>query len=232
MIFTSLASSSHGNCYVVSDGETTILLECGISFRRIKKELGFDLSAIRGCLVTHEHKDHAKSVLDIIKSGVEVFASVGTAEALDCALITPVEAGVQFRVGSLEIMPFRTWHDAKEPLGFLIYSRRDRERLVFATDTVNLGHTFPGVNLLALEANYDKNILARCDRMPEKVKERITNSHMEIETLCNYVQSLDLSQCRTLYLLHLSNAASNEGDFVNRVRRVVPRHVEVIVCAE
>ena len=232
MTFTSLASSSHGNCYVVSDGETAILLECGISFRRIKKELGFDLSAIRGCLVSHEHKDHAKSVMDIIKSGIEVFASEGTAEALDCALITPVEAGAQFRVGSLEIMPFRTWHDAREPLGFLIYSRRDGERLAFATDTVNLGHTFPGVNLLALEANYDKDILARCDRMPDKVKERVTNSHMEIETLCKYLQSLDLSQCRTLYLLHLSNAASNEGNFANRVRRVVPRHVEVIVCAE
>ena len=232
MTFTSLASSSHGNCYVVNDGETAILLECGISFRRIKKELGFDLSAIRGCLVSHEHKDHAKSVMDIIKSGIEVFASEGTAEALDCALITPVEAGAQFRVGSLEIMPFRTWHDAREPLGFLIYSRRDGERLAFATDTVNLGHTFPGVNLLALEANYDKDILARCDRMPDKVKERVTNSHMEIETLCKYLQSLDLSQCRTLYLLHLSNAASNEGNFANRVRRVVPRHVEVIVCAE
>ena len=55
MTFTSLASSSHGNCYVVNDGETAILLECGISFRRIKKGLGFDLSAIRGCLVSHEH---------------------------------------------------------------------------------------------------------------------------------------------------------------------------------
>lgn len=232
MTFTSLASSSHGNCYVVNDGETAILLECGISFRRIKKGLRFDLSAIRGCLVSHEHKDHAKSVMDMIKSGVEVFTSEGTAEALDCALITPVEAGAQFRVGSLEIMPFRTWHDAKEPLGFLIYSRRDGERLAFATDTVNLGHTFPNVNLLALEANYDKDILARCDRMPDKVKERVTNSHMEIETLCKYLQSLDLSQCRAVYLLHLSNAASNEGNFANRVRRVVPRHVEVIVCAE
>lgn len=69
-------------------------------------------------------------------------------------------------------------------------------------------------------------------RMPDKVKHRVTNSHMEIETLCKYLQSLDLSQCRTLYLLHLSNAASNEGNFANRVRRVVPRHIEVIVCAE
>lgn len=232
MIFTSLASSSHGNCYVVNDGETAILLECGISFRRIKKDIGFDLSAIRGCLVSHEHKDHARSVMDMIKSGVEVFASEETAEALDCALITPVEAGVQFQIGSLEIVPFVTFHDAEGPLGFLIYSRTDGERLVFATDTVNIPYRFPGVNLLAVEANYATEILARCERMPDKVKHRVTNSHMEIETLCKYLQSLDLSQCRTVYLLHLSNAASNEGNFANRVRRVVPRYVEVIVCAE
>ena len=232
MIFTSLASSSKGNCYVVNDGETAILLECGISFRRIKKGLGFDLSAIRACLVSHEHKDHAKSVMDLIKSGVEVFASEGTANALDCELITSVADRTQFRVGSLEIMPFATFHDAAEPLGFLVYSRADGERLVFATDTVNLGYKFPKVNLLALEANYDKDILARCERMPEKVRYRVTNSHMEIETLCQYLRTLDLSSCRTLYLLHLSNAASNEGHFINRVRQVVPRHVEIVICAE
>lgn len=232
MTFTSLASSSHGNCYVVSDGETAILLECGISFRRIKKGLGFDLSAIRACLVSHEHKDHAKSVMDLIQSGVEVFASEGTADALDCGLITTVADRVQFRVDSLEIMPFATFHDAVEPLGFLIYSRADGERLVFATDTVNLGYRFPRANLLALEANYDAAILARCERMPEKVQKRVTNSHMEINTLCQYLRTLDLSACRALYLLHLSNAASNEGHFLSRVRQAVPHHVKVIICAE
>lgn len=232
MTFTSLASSSKGNCYIVRDGETSILLECGISFRRIKKGMGFDLSDIRGCLVSHEHKDHAKSVMDLIKSGVEVFASDGTAGALDCDLITPVEAGEQFRVGSLEIMPFETFHDAAEPLGFLIYSRADGERLAFATDTVNLAYRFPGVNLLALEANYDKDILARCERMPEKVRRRVTNTHMEIGTLCGYLRTLDLSQCREICLLHLSSAASSEGSFLDRVRRAVPEHVRVSACAE
>lgn len=232
MIFTSLASSSHGNCYVVSDGETAILLECGISFRRIKKGLGFDLSAIRACLVSHEHKDHAKSIMDLIKSGVEVFASEGTADALGCDLITTVADRAQFQVGSLEIMPFATFHDASEPLGFLIYSWVDGERLVFATDTVNLGYQFPKANLLALEANYDASILARCERMPAKVRKRVTNSHMEISTLCRYLGTLDLSVCRTLYLLHLSNAASNEGRFISRVRQVVPRHVQIVICKE
>ena len=232
MTFTSLASSSRGNCYVAGDSETAILLECGISFSRIKKSLGFDLSAIRACLVSHEHKDHAKSVKEIIQSGVEVFASEGTTGALGCGLITTVADRVQFRVGSLEIMPFATFHDAAEPLGFLVYSRVDGERLVFATDTVNLGYRFPQVNLLALEANYDASILARCERMPEKVRKRVINSHMEINALCQYLRTLDLSACRTLYLLHLSNAASSEGNFISRVRQEVPRHVRVIACEE
>ena len=232
MIFTSLASSSHGNCYVVSDGQTAILLECGISFRRIKKGLGFDLSTIRACLVSHEHKDHAKSVIDLINSGVEVFASEGTAGAMGCDLISTVADRVQFRVGSFEIVPFATFYDAVEPLGFLVYSRVDGDRLVFATDTVNLGYRFPRANLLALEANYDASILARCERMPEKVRKRVINSHMEVNTLCQYLRTLDLSVCRTLYLLHLSSAASSEGYFVDLVRRVVPSHVQVIACEE
>lgn len=232
MTFTSLASSSRGNCYVVRDSETAILLECGISFRRIQKGLGFDLSAIRACLVSHEHTDHAKSVMDCIQSGMEVFASEGTASALDCDLITPAADRVPFRVGSLEIVPFATFHDAAEPLGFLVYSHSDGERLVFATDTVNLGYRFPGVNLLALEANYDASLLARCERLPEKVRKRVTNSHMEIHTLCRYLSTLDLSACRTLYLLHLSRAASSEGQFLTQVRQVVPPHVQVILCGE
>lgn len=230
MTFTSIASSSKGNCYLVGDGETAILLECGLPFRRIKQALGFDLSGIRACLVSHEHKDHAKSAMALIQSGVEVFASRGTAEALGCGLIAPAADRVQFRVGSLEILPFATFHDGAEPLGFLIYSRRDGERLVFATDTVNLAYRFPGVNLLALEANYDKDILARCRRMPDKVKDRVKNSHMEIGTLCRYLQTLDLSQCRRVFLLHLSAAASDEGDFVRRAQRAVPAHVQVIAC--
>ena len=135
-------------------------------------------------------------------------------------------------MGTLEILPFATFHDAAEPLGFLLYSRKDRERLVFATDTVNLAYRFQKVNLLALEANYDASILVRNERMPEKLRKRITNSHMEIHTLCKYLTTLDLTACRALYLLHLSNASSNEGDFLRQVRQAVPDNVKVIVCPE
>ena len=230
MKFESLASSSSGNAYVVSDQETHILLECGISHKKLQKLSGFSLSEFQACLVTHEHKDHAKSVAELISRGMEVYMSQGTAEALETDAVKLIEHMEQFNVGSLDIVPFTTFHDAKEPLGFLIKSRVDGDVLAFATDTVNLRYKFPGLTILAIEANYDKAILERCEKMPEKVRYRITNSHMEIDTLCDYLRSLDLSQCREIHLLHLSDATSHEGHFINKVARAVPPGIEITAC--
>ena len=230
MKFEALASSSAGNAYIVSDKDTRILLECGVSHTKLQKLSGFSLSEFQACLVTHEHKDHAKAVQELIGRGMVVYMSHGTAEALETDGVELIEDRSQFNIGSFDIVPFTTFHDAKEPLGFLIKSRIDGDVLAFATDTVNLRYKFPGLNILAIEANYDKNILERCERMPEKVRHRITNSHMEIDTLCDYLRSLDLSQCREVHLLHLSDATSHEGHFINKVSRAVPPSVAVTAC--
>jgi phosphoribosyl 1,2-cyclic phosphodiesterase len=230
MKFEALASSSAGNAYVVTDRDTRILLECGVSNKQLQKLSGFSLSEFQACLVSHEHKDHAKAVADLIGRGMAVYMSQGTAEALEMEGTEPMEHMEQFNVGSLDIVPFTTFHDAREPLGFLIKSRVDGDVLAFATDTVNLRYKFPGLNILAIEANYDKNILDRCEKMPEKVRYRITNSHMEIDTLCDYLRGLDLSQCREIHLLHLSDATSHEGHFINKVARAVPKGIEITAC--
>ena len=230
MRFEALASSSAGNAYVVSDQETCILLECGVSHSKLQKLSGFKLSEFQACLVSHEHKDHAKSVNELLSRGMEVYMSQGTAEALETEGVTTVESMEQFNVGSFDIVPFATFHDAREPLGFLVKSRIDGDVLAFATDTVNLRYKFPGMNILAIEANYDKAILERCEKMPEKVRYRISNAHMEIDTLCDYLRSLDLSECREIHLLHLSDATSHEGHFINKVAKAVPQGIAVTAC--
>lgn len=230
MKFEALASSSSGNAYIVSDRDTRILLECGIPHKKLQKLSGFSLSEFKACLVTHEHKDHAKSVQELINSGMDVYMSYGTAQALETDLAELIENMEQFNIGSLDIVPFTTYHDAKEPLGFLIKSRVDGDVLAFATDTVNLRYQFPGLNILAIEANYDKAILAKCEKLPEKVRHRIENSHMEIDTLCDYLRSLDLSVCREIHLLHLSDATSHEEKFINKVKKAVPNGIKVTAC--
>ena len=235
MKFEPLASSSHGNAYIVSDQETRILLECGISRRKLQQLSGFRLSDISACMVSHEHKDHSICVADLLAGGMPVYMSEGTAVALGLEgnaleAAEAVEHQRQITVGTIDIVPFATFHDAKEPLGFLFQSRLDGDILAFATDTVNLNYSFPGVNILAIEANYDKYILERCQRMPEKIRHRVSNTHMEIDVLCDYLRRLDLSACREIYLLHLSDATSHEGHFINKVRRAVPPHIQVTAC--
>lgn len=230
-----MASSSHGNVYIVSDRDTHILLECGVSHKNLKKRCGFATAQLAACLISHEHKDHSACVRDLIASGMPVYMSSGTAEALELegALLDAaqaVEHGKQLTIGTIDIVPFATFHDAKEPLGFLFKSCVDGESLAFATDTVNLAYQFSDLTILAVEANYDKYILERCEKMPEKVRHRITNTHMEIDVLCDYLRTLDLSGCREIYLLHLSDGTSHEDHFINKVRRAVPDGIQITAC--
>ena len=265
MRFQAIASSSHGNAYLVEDGQTRILLECGLAFRTLQKKLGFGLMELDGVLVTHEHKDHARCSGELVRSGQSVYMSAGTALALELAEEKPLsvvcggqcpplrgpypvdpEAAVavigapgvelvedreQFRIGSFDVVAFKTYHDAAEPLGYVVRSRADGDVLAFATDTVNIRYRFPGLRIFAVEANYDEAILSRSQHLPDKTKARIRNTHMEIDTLCEILQSMDLRGCREIWLLHLSDAMSHESHFINKVRRVVPPGVTVRAAA-
>lgn len=235
MIFQSLASSSSGNAYLVSDGQTHILIECGLSHRKLQQACGFKLTSLDAVLISHEHKDHSQCVDKILSSGIPVYLSQGTARALELPeklldLATEMVAGEQFTVGTMVIKPFSTFHDAQEPMGFVMQSTVDWDVFAFATDTVNLPYNFPGVNILALEANFQQDILDRSERMPEKTKKRVSNTHMEIDKLCECLRRMDLRACRELWLLHLSSAMSHEGQFVYKVQRAVPRWVQVKSC--
>lgn len=229
LTFHALASSSHGNAYLVSDGDTRILVECGISWKQLQQRLGFSIATLDGVLLSHEHKDHSHCHDKMTKSGLAVYASLGTATALKNELIQVVDAGEAFSIGTLDVLPFPVFHDAQEPFGFLIRSRRDGEKLLFATDTVNLAYQCPGVNLVAIECNYSQPILERSTRMPASVRTRIMNTHMEVGNTVAWLKQLDKGYCRKVYLLHLSDFSSNEEEFLHRVGKVCPG-IDVEVC--
>ena len=231
MTFRSLASSSKGNAYMVSDGDTTILLECGLTMPKLKKAVGFTLSQCDACLVTHEHKDHSHAAGQLIKQGMPVLMTEGTARALelpDAEILDPYEP---VQVGWLRVMAFRVWHDAKQPVGFLIDDIRTGERLLFAVDTRNLDYTPSRLTEIAVECNYDDAILARSERMPESLKCRIRHTHMEVGSCIRYLHKLDLSCVQRVWLLHLSAGNSNEEEWMRRFRQEFPG-LDVRICPE
>lgn len=215
--FTAYASSSAGNLYTVSDGSSTLLLECGLPIFKIKKALNHKLHEVSGCLVTHEHGDHARAVRDLVGVGVDVFCSAGTAGALSLSYyhhLHIVKALEQFRVGPWAVLPFDVEHDAEEPLGFLIQG--GGEKLLFAADTFYIRHRFAGLNLIALECNYSKQTMA--PDIPLAHKLRVMRSHMSLDTVLAFLAANDLSGVRQIHLLHLSGDNSAEALFKDRVQ--------------
>lgn len=220
MHITTMASGSSGNCYLVNDSHSKILLECGVPIRRIQAGAGCGLSGIDGVLCSHEHADHARAAKEIAQSGIPLYATQGTLDALGLSgyCVHPVQYGQKFAVGGYTALPFATRHDSAQPCGFVLRSQATGKTLCFATDTCYVSNTFRGINLYMVEANYLAGTFAESNTLPQLAM-RIYKSHMSAESCVEFLKSQDLSQTECVCLLHLSE---NRAD-ADKIRRMVQR---------
>lgn len=228
---TPLASSSSGNAYLIDDGTTKLLLECGIRYKDIKKGVGFRVSEIAGCLLSHEHGDHAKSAREVMKAGVDVYASPGTLGALklDGHRANPIHARQPFDVGTWRVLPFEVEHDVEEPFGFLLANRAG-DKLMFATDTYYIRYKFDGLTHIMVEANYSMEILDEniaSGAVPAVMKKRLLRSHFNLENVLNFLKANDLRKVEEVWLLHLSDTNSDEAMFKRRVQELTGKQVHI-----
>lgn len=231
LTFRSLASSSRGNAYMVSDGETVLLLECGLPYKKLAEKSGFTLMDTTACFVTHEHKDHSSAAGQLIRHGVPVYMSEGTARALELWDAEVIEPDKPVTFGALHVMAFRVSHDAADPVGYLIDDTRTGERLFFAADTRGLSYIVPRLTYIAVECNYEESLLAASQRIPESLKNRIRHSHFEVEDVIRWLKKQDLSHVLTIYLLHLSAGNSRAAAWQARFAREFPG-IEIQICKE
>lgn len=212
-----LASGSSGNAAILSDGKTNILIDAGISCRRIKTALSeFDipLCDIDAVLVTHEHTDHIKG-LEVLCRGQHcpVFATDGTAWAMERKLpgfdgdVRLIRAGGSFEVGDIGITPIATPHDAAESVCYLF--SLGGHSVLYATD---IGHITPDIAAAAkssecvfLESNHDIYSLLR-GSYPEMLKTRILSArgHLSNDDCADMVREAAESGTRRFTLCHLS----------------------------
>lgn len=227
-----LGSSSAGNCYLFDNGKETLMVECGVSMKRVVQANDFDITRIAGCLVSHEHGDHARYVAKVMEKRITLFMSDGTAEALRLPHNTQVkrmEALRTTKIGNFRVIPFNVKHDAAEPFGFLIH-HPEMGTTLFATDTYYLAHTFSGLDNILIECNYDINILDRniaTGAVPAALRNRTVRSHMSIETCLEALAANDLSKVSSIVLIHLSASNSNAADFQRKVEQATGKKVIV-----
>lgn len=226
-----LASGSKGNAYLINDGHTSLLLECGISYREIQRGSHFKMTEIAGCLLTHEHGDHSKSIKDIMRAGINVYSSQGTFDALGLSghRIKPVRPKESLSLGTWTILPFDVQHDVSEPLGFLMVNQAG-EKVLFASDTYYIKYTFKRLTHIMVECNYsldilDQNIIE--GRVPQVMRKRLVSSHFSLDNVKDFLRANDLSHVQEIWLLHLSDTNSHQERFKREIQALTGKMVIV-----
>ena len=191
-----LASGSKGNAYIVSDGETKILFECGIPFRKMQELTDFTITDCKACMLSHSHKDHSLALSEVLSNGIDIFTSetlkyshIGLKQSHRAYGVKDKE---QFTVGTFKIVALKMCHDV-ECFGWLLYSDVTKDKLLFAIDTYLIPYNISGLNYIMVEANYSLDILDRNIKngsVPEEVKYRLLKSHMQLDVLLEWLKKL------------------------------------------
>lgn len=224
------ATGSKGNAYSICDGDHKILIDPGIRFKDLQKKTDFTLSKYDFALISHEHKDHCRAMVDIARLGIPIAMSLGTYNARQNdqskmgSLPILLESENPWTFDRWSILPFNIQHDAAEPLGFLIQSPSGK-KIVYATDTYFIKYIFSGVTHWMVEANYSEALLQKNNDLDAATKSRIRTSHFEIENVKKFFAAQDLSATEKIYLIHLSDQNSDEKIFVKEVEALTGKPV-------
>ena len=222
-----IGSGSKGNAYLLYNEQEALLIECGVNIKEIKKALDFNLSKVAGCLVSHEHGDHAKSIKEVMAAGIDVYATEGTHTA--CNTLINHRSKVlrsMITVGGFKISAFDIRHDAAEPCGFLI-NHPECGNTLFLTDTFYCPYTFKNLHNIIVECNFSEKIIRERLAEMEFLKNRIFQSHMSLETCKEFLKANDLSQTNNIVLIHLSDGNSDEAYFKSEITQLTGKTVTV-----
>ena len=220
--FCSLYSGSSGNSLFVETNNTKILVDAGVSCKKIEtalNDINVDPKSLDGILVTHEHIDHVQSLGSFSKKfDLPVFVNQETLDNMPKQRDKIADKNIKlfkvndkFEIGDLIIKPFSIPHDAVNPCGFNIYNNNNK--ISIATD---IGHMTNSIlkNLeeslfVMLEANYDPEVL-KCSSYPFSLKTRIAGptGHLSNEIAGKTISYLIQSGLKTAMLGHLSKESN------------------------
>ena len=222
MVLKVLGSSSQGNCYILENKNEALIIEAGVRFIEVKKALGFDIRKVSGCLITHQHNDHAKYIKAMVESGFPTLAleEVWTAKGVTGSRAYCIERGKGYRFGRFKVLPFDACHDVP-CVGYLI-DHPETGRIMFLTDSCMCEYVFPGINQVMIECNYSDAKLVEAinaGRTLPSQRERLMTSHMELNTCKGFLCANDLTNVANIILLHLSDNNSDEKHFVSEIER-------------
>lgn len=217
MKLTCLGSSSAGNCYLLqADSGETLILDCGIPIKEIKKGLNWNIKDVVGVLCTHKHLDHSKSVNDFKAMGIPIYAPYLKIDYMS------------MNMGGFTVKPFDlttidgNWTHTNangEPcpiFGFLI-THPEMGKMLYITDAELIKWRFKDINHILLGVNYDKDLV---DTDNPKAN-HVFRGHLSIDTACDFVKANYSDSLQNVIMCHLSSENSDRDSFIEKMKNAV-----------
>lgn len=216
--FCAMFSGSSGNCTYISSGNSSLLIDAGVSARNIcsaLKTIGSDIESIDAIFITHEHSDHIKGLKTLLKNyQIPVFASEGTISGilesvdLERSRLNVIRTGENISVADINVSSFGTSHDSRESVGYRINMQNNVQIAVatdlgFISDTVK--DSLSECDIVMLESNHDIGMLQN-GRYPYYLKRRIMSKtgHLSNNDCACALPELCRSGTKHFVLAHLS----------------------------
>lgn len=225
MKLTCLGSSSAGNCYLLqADSGETLILDCGIPIKEIKKGLNWNVKDVVGVLCTHKHLDHSKSVKDFETMGIRISTphiQYAKHEGMHRYHTIPF-GSFKAKAFDLTTVDGRWTHtDANgEPcpiFGFLI-THKEMGRMLYITDCEVVKWKFKDINHILLGVNYDKDLI---DRDNTGKANHVFRGHLSIDTACDFVKANDSDILQNIIMCHLSSENADRDSFITKMKNAV-----------
>lgn len=224
-----IATGSTGNCYLLtSNSGETLILDCGIPIKDIKKGLNWDITGVVGAICTHSHQDHSKSVKELTNMGIPVYAPYINSN--------PMMIGSWFwRIQAFDLTTVdgRWTHTNADRTecpcyGFLI-THHEMGKLLYITDTELIKWRFKDINHILLGVNYDKDLV---DADNPKAN-HVFRGHLSIDTACDFVKANDSDSLQNGIMCHLSSENADKESFIAKMKNVVNgANVDVAVAGK
>lgn len=229
MKLTCLGSSSAGNCYLLqADSGETLILDCGIPIKEIKKGLNWNIKGVVGVLCTHKHLDHSKSLNDFKSMGIPIYAPYLKIDYMS------------MNMGGFTVKPFDlttidgNWTHTNADgtacpiFGFLI-TRKEIGRMLYITDCELIKWKFKDINHILLGVNYDKDLV---DTDNPKAN-HVFRGHLSIDTACDFVKANDSDSLQNVIMCHLSSENADKDSFIEKMKNAVNgANVDVAVAGK
>lgn len=223
-----LGSSSAGNCYTLtSNSEETLILDCGIPIKEIKKGLNWEIRNVVGCTVSHVHSDHSKSVNDFKPMGIPILAPYlgDNCKSMNMGYFTVKP----FDLTTIDGSWTHTHANGSECpcYGFLI-THPEMGRMLYITDTELIKWRFKDINHILLGVNYEKDLV---DKDNDPKTRHVFRGHLSIDTACEFVKANNSNDLQNVIMCHLSSENADKDLFIEKMKKVAcGANVDVAEC--